>query len=59
MALSKLCSHNLLTRHEFAASEARIREQIWRATVVIITVMGALGATIIGLLIALLTRGGV
>lgn len=59
MALSKLCSHNPVTRHEHAASEARIREQIWRATVVIITVMGALGATIIGLLIALLTRGGV
>ena len=32
--------------------------QVWRATVVVIGVVGALGATIIGLLIALLARGG-
>ena len=51
-------SDNLVTKHEHAASEARIREQIWRATVVVIGVVGALGATIIGLLIALLARGG-
>ena len=51
-------SDNLVTKHEHAAAEARIREQIWRATLVVITVMGALGATIIGLLIALLTRDG-
>ena len=51
-------SDDLVTKPEHAASEARIREQIWRATVVVIGVMGALGATIIALLIALLTRGG-
>ena len=51
-------SDNLVTKHKHEASEARVREQIWRATLVVITVMGALGATIIGLLIALLTRGG-
>ncbi len=40
----------------FDSLEARIREQIWRAVVIVIGVLGAMGATIIGLLIALLTR---
>ena len=52
---------DLATRDELdtrlAAWEARTRELVWRAVVVIITVLGALGATIIALLIALLSRG--
>ncbi len=40
----------------FDGLEARTREQIWRAVVVVIGVLGAVGAAIIALLIAILAQ---
>jgi len=40
----------------FDSLEAQLREQLWRAVVVVIGVLGVLGAAIIALLIAILTQ---
>jgi len=46
----------LATQQQIVNLEVRLREQLWRVAVVVIGVLGAIGAAIIALLIAILAQ---